>query len=117
MVNDIITINSGEEEIKDDNVSLFLDESEEPSWKEDSQAEENLDHFQSFCCPISFIPMKHPVVCDDGHSYEHDLIKHWLEDKDTSPMTREMLASKVFCKNYALTGAMEELSRDYKETQ
>ena len=27
----------------DDNMSLFSDESEEPSWKEDSQAKANLD--------------------------------------------------------------------------
>ncbi len=51
MVNDIIPNNCVEGESEDDNMSLFLDdnmslfsdESEEPSWKEDSQAEANLD--------------------------------------------------------------------------
>ena len=51
IVNDIIPNNCVEGESEDDNMSLFLDdnmslfsdESEEPSWKEDSQAEANLD--------------------------------------------------------------------------
>ena len=113
----IIKINSGEEESEDDNMRLFSDESKEPSGKEDSQAEANLDRIQSFRCPISFVPMKHPVLCDDGYTYEHDLIEHWLEDKNSSPMTRETLASKVFRKNYALMGAMKEFSPDSEETQ
>jgi len=61
--------------------------------------------------------MKHPVVCDDGYTYEHDQIENWLEDNDTSPMTRERLSSKVFRKNYALKGVMEEFSRNSEETQ
>ena len=108
MVNDIITIDSSEEESSD--------ESEEPS-REGGQGEATLDCIESFRCPISSALMKHPVVCNDGHTYEHDHIKHWLEDNDTSPMTRERLTSKVFRKNYALKGAMEEFSRNSEETQ
>ena len=108
MVNDIITIDSSDEESSD--------ESEEPS-REGGQGEATLGCIESFRCPISSALMKHPVVCDDGHTYEHDYIKHWLEDNDTSPMTRERLTSKVFRKNYALKGAMEEFSRISEETQ
>ena len=108
MVNDIITIDSSEEESSD--------ESEEPS-REGGQGEATLDCIESFRCPISSALMKHPVVCNDGHTYEHDHTKHWLEDNDTSPMTRERLSSKVFRKNYALKGAMEEFSRNSEETQ
>ena len=108
MVNDIITIDSSDEE--------SLDESKEPS-REGDQGEATLGCIESFRCPISSALMKHPVVCTDGHTYEHDYIKHWLEDNDTSPMTRERLTSKVFRKNYALKGAMEEFSRNSEETQ
>ena len=108
MVNDIITIDSSDEE--------SLDESKEPS-REGDQGEATLGCIESFRCPISSALMKHPVVCTDGHTYEHDYIKHWLEDNDTSPMTRERLSNKVFRKNYALKGIMEEFSRNSKETQ
>ena len=108
MVNDIITIDSSEEE--------SLDESEEPS-REGDQGEATLDCIVSFCCPISSALMKHPVICEDGYTYERDQIEHWLEDNDTSPMTRERLSSKVFRKNYALKGVMEEFSCNSEDTQ
>ena len=92
------------------------DESEEPS-REGDQGEATLDCIVSFRCPISSALMKHPVVCEDGYTYKRDQIEHWLEDNDTSPMTRERLSSKVFRKNYALKGVMEEFSRNSEETQ
>ena len=31
--------------------------------------------------------MKHPVVLEDGHTYERAAIEKWLSKRQTSPMT------------------------------
>ena len=38
--------------------------------------------------------MEDPVVAADGHIYERDAIVEWLENHDTSPVTRQVLEHK-----------------------
>jgi hypothetical protein len=51
--------------------------------------------------------MKNPVVTVDGHSFEESAIRLWLQDHDTSPMTNQVLASKVLIPNITLKVAIE----------
>lgn len=63
-------------------------------------------------CPITLEVMESPVVLSDGHSYECDAIKAWLEKSSRSPLTNEELKnlvclscdswSNVFCKQHPL---------------
>merc|ERR1711871_1743198 len=62
----------------------------------------------AFICPIGQACMKDPVICADGHTYEHAAIKRWFATgKSTSPLTNEELQSKKLIPNYALRSAIE----------
>lgn len=57
------------------------------------------DHF---ICPITQMPMKHPVVAADGHTYERDSIKKAILVKPVSPMTNKPLTHTYLVTNHAL---------------
>ena len=43
-------------------------------------------------CSISNLIYRHPVfLFDDGQTYELEMISEWLENNDTSPITREKI--------------------------
>lgn len=44
-----------------------------------------------YTCPILGDIMRNPYKCADGYSYDFDNIARWLDDKTTSPMTRQNL--------------------------
>ena len=52
-----------------------------------------------FCCP---------VITSDGHSYERDAIKQWLELHGTSPLTGQPLPDKVLRPNHSLRAQIVE---------
>ena len=62
----------------------------------------------SFFCPISQSPMRDPVTCADGHSYEKAEIERWLASHNTSPITGAVLASTTLTRNHALRNSIEE---------
>eukprot|EP00041_Stephanoeca_diplocostata_P026395 m.711859 g.711859 ORF g.711859 m.711859 type:complete len:646 (+) comp22955_c0_seq3:586-2523(+) len=62
----------------------------------------------SFICPIFQDIMVDPVSTADGHSYERLAIERWLRDKDTSPITGEVLSHKNLTTNVTLRKAIEE---------
>jgi hypothetical protein len=62
----------------------------------------------SFLCPITCDMMDRPVVAADGHSYELEAIKQWLESHTTSPLTNAALHTTVLIPNVALRSAIEE---------
>jgi len=64
----------------------------------------------SFFGSISGEVLRDPVMCADGHTYEREMISLWLSTKHTSPLTGQKLAHKRLVPNYALRGAMLELS-------
>jgi len=73
------------------------------------------EHPSSFVCPVFQDIMRDPVVLVDGHSYERQAIKKWLQDHDTSPLTGSRLPSKDVISNMALRGAITEyFQRDLK---
>ena len=47
-----------------------------------------------YSCPISKEIMQNPVITTDGFFYEKKLIKNWLKQNDSSPMTREPIEKK-----------------------
>mmetsp|Transcript_96564 Transcript_96564/g.278756 ORF Transcript_96564/g.278756 Transcript_96564/m.278756 type:complete len:440 (+) Transcript_96564:67-1386(+) len=65
-------------------------------------------HPPSFYCPISQQCMHDPVVLADGHSYERQYIKRWLEHHDTSPVSGLKLPQLTMYPNHALRNAIEE---------
>ena len=73
-------------------------------WKDPHRA---LDIPEGFICPITHDIMKDPVMLLDGHSYERAAIMDWLEKKDRSPMTNQVLQSRIVLDNYALRTAIE----------
>jgi len=64
-------------------------------------------------CPITKLPMVHPVVASDGHTYERKAIRRWFEGSDVSPLTGERVVSKEVVVNYSLMERVrEEAVRD-----
>lgn len=52
--------------------------------------------------------MVHPALCiGDGCSYERSAITAWLEVRDTSPVTGELLPSKELLPNHALRNMIQ----------
>lgn len=48
-------------------------------------------------CPITLVRMQRPVVASDGHTYERDaLMRHFVVNGFTSPLTRERVAPVLY---------------------
>jgi hypothetical protein len=126
---DVINVDSSNEEDEDDDMSLFLDEDEDPNNNDaslfpdeaedprEAEVDAILDRIPAFLCPISYAPFKDPVLCKDGVTYERAEINQWLEDSNISPMTRVNITDTTQYPNFALKNAMKEFVRDSKETQ
>ena len=56
----------------------------------------------AFICPITADCFMDPVFAADGHTYDRSGIAKWLENHDTSPITREVLPDKTLRPNYHL---------------
>ncbi|MCO5549314.1 hypothetical protein L7F22_002782 [Adiantum nelumboides] len=61
-----------------------------------------------FFCPILQEIMESPHIAADGFTYEHDAIKVWLQEHDTSPMTNLTLNHKNLTPNHTLRSAIKE---------
>ena len=44
-------------------------------------------------CPITRERFIDPVTADDGHTYERQAIERWLQEKKTSPLTRQPIST------------------------
>ncbi len=88
------------------NASNIVEEEEE----EDEIAHESYDEDfpNEYLCPINLTPMKEPVICMDGHSYEKKAIERWFRSHNKSPKTGLVLESKMLIPNHALRSAIEE---------
>ena len=67
---------------------------------------------ESYICSITKDIMKSPVIDPDGYSYEKEAIIKWLEDNDTSPITRNPLKVDDLRPNRALKDSIELYLRD-----
>eukprot|EP00904_Undaria_pinnatifida_P002215 jgi/Undpi1/11995/HiC_scaffold_4.g01694.m1 len=63
------------------------------------------DATPQYLCPITKCPMENPAVASDGYTYERDAIERWLSEHDTSPVTGEILETKVVFKNWSLVSS------------
>jgi hypothetical protein len=72
-----------------------------------AEASNESDALSHFHCPLTLEVMRNPVVTVDGHSFEESAIRLWLQDHDTSPMTNQVLASKVLIPNITLKVAIQ----------
>jgi len=60
-------------------------------------------------CPISKEMMTKPVMLhDDGHTYDEQALKEWLDENNRSPLTGVDLKNKSYTRNYALQSAIEQ---------
>jgi hypothetical protein len=59
-------------------------------------------------CPITHETMKDPVFADDGHTYERSAIEKWLNDYNTSPVTREYMSNRLVT-NYNVRSQLSEV--------
>ncbi|KAJ4825334.1 hypothetical protein Tsubulata_002674 [Turnera subulata] len=68
-----------------------------------------------FLCPIFQDVMKDPHVAADGHSYELEAIKEWLNmGRDTSPMTNLRLNHKFLTPNHNLRSLIQDWHKQHK---
>ncbi|UJR20185.1 hypothetical protein I4U23_023317 [Adineta vaga] len=64
-----------------------------------------------YLCPITRDIMINPVILiDDGYSYEESVLKSWLENHNTSPMTNNILKNKTYTPNRALKSLIYEFN-------
>jgi hypothetical protein len=59
-------------------------------------------------CPISLQIFKCPVVIADGFTYEYEEIKNWLNNNNTSPMTKKIINNKTMIVNYLIKQQVDE---------
>ena len=126
-MDEVINVDSSDAEDDSDDVSLFSDEDfarllcEEAQDPNEAEAEADaiIYPIASFLCPISCALFKDPVVCQDGVTYERQYIDQWLQNSNTSPITREEISDTTQYRNIALKSAMDEFkefTRDKKDT-
>lgn len=66
---------------------------------------------ESLICPITQEIFVHPVLAEDGYTYEKDAITQWIEQNGTSPVTRERLSLTRLRPNRAISDAVDEFRR------
>ena len=73
-----------------------------------TKEEQSLWKFPStYYCPITHDIMKDPVMDDNGHTYEREAISEWLSIRQTSPITRNLLATTNLVPNRVLKDTIE----------
>ena len=70
-----------------------------------------------FYCPISGELMDDPLESPGGHSYERKQILRWIEIKNTSPMTRDVLNKSDLKENKTLKKCIESMRDKVTEDQ
>uniref|UniRef100_A0A6B2KZ06 RING-type E3 ubiquitin transferase n=1 Tax=Arcella intermedia TaxID=1963864 RepID=A0A6B2KZ06_9EUKA len=94
----------------ENNKDLYQPQDTEPETKEvveESTEKVSEDIPDEFICPITQEVMKDPVIAEDGHTYERANLMRWLQNNDTSPMTRGKINKDIIIPNRALKGQIE----------
>ncbi|KAL0679991.1 hypothetical protein Bca4012_007972 [Brassica carinata] len=90
---------------------LNLDNSESASHSPSSSFQRSVSNEPPpyFLCPITQEVMREPSVAADGHTYEAEALREWLDNgHDTSPMTNLKLAHRNLVPNHPLRSAIRE---------
>jgi len=61
-----------------------------------------------FVCPIVQEVMDDPHMADDGYTYEYAFIRNWLENENTSPITKQPIQQNILIPNNTLRSAIRE---------
>lgn len=61
-------------------------------------------------CPITTEIMINPVIGRDGHTYEKEAIEKWLDNKNSSPITKEVMYKDDLILNIALRKIIQDSS-------
>ena len=61
-------------------------------------------------CPITHELMTNPVIGSDGVTYEKEAIEKWLDNHNTSPITREIMSKSSLIPNKAIRDTIEEFN-------
>ena len=67
---------------------------------------DNIPH--EFICPITTEIMKDPVILTDGHVYEKSAIKKWLQNNNTSPLTKINVDKDILIPCFVLRKQIQE---------
>ena len=78
--------------------------------KKKRQIAKVLGSLEKFVCPISLEVMREPVLAKDGHTYELDMIRDWIERSGVSPYTRETLRVDDCVPNLTMKELIAELT-------
>jgi len=68
-----------------------------------------------FCCFITQVLFREPVVTVDGHTYEREAIEKWFETKNTAPATQLPLPSKQLAPNILIQKVIQDLIQVHPE--
>ena len=68
---------------------------------------------QSFYCPITKCIMTNPYIDNDGITYEYNAIKKWLDNNNTSPITRNTLTLEDLKPNRSLLDIIQNYNNTY----
>lgn len=66
---------------------------------------------ESLICPITQEIFVHPVLAEDGYTYEEEAITQWIEENGTSPITRQPLSITGLRPNRAISDVLDEFRR------
>jgi len=66
-----------------------------------------LEEDPDLCCPISLLIFKEPVRASDGFMYEKSMLMQLLQNRQRSPMTREVLKSEYRAATEKMAEAIE----------
>ncbi len=93
-----------------------MDEDDD-TWEETVAATEGVDIPKEFICPITLAPMQHPVVAQDGVSYERVALVKWLRtNKDfRSPATNCPMGNQFIPNRNLKLCIREFLAQKHKE--
>jgi hypothetical protein len=77
---------------------------------------------EAYSCPITFRPMRDPVIDPEGNTFDRVVIVDWLEEKGTSPITRNPIDLQDLYPNHvmSLSHTLKQLRtslRQWKETR
>lgn len=70
------------------------------------------------CCTITKKIMKHPVVIENGQTYEREAIIEWFKTHNTCPNTGEIIRNKnILIPNFAIRGMIDTYTHQKKMAQ
>merc|ERR1712137_50509 len=69
--------------------------------------DELLEEDPDLCCPVSLLIFREPVRASDGFIYEKSMLIQLLQNRQRSPMTREVLKSEYRAATEKMAEAME----------